>query len=741
LDTLVGTSIGGYTLIKLLGVGGMGSVYLAKDPAIDQQVAVKLIRTEMDAYTDSASAQHALERFRQEARAVAHLDHLHILPLYRYGEEETSQGLRAYMIMQYRPEGSLWDWVRRRADLAAGTIQPTRAELSSGLPQNWPMGLEEVSEYLQQAASALQYAHDRGIVHRDIKPANFLLRIDLHDRTVHLLLSDFGLAKVFTSSSATNTILGTPTYMAPEQFEGMAGPESDQYALAVMVYYLLAGRAPFEGEAMRLMHQHLTAPVPSITALNPAVPPSVNGVLVRALAKQPQQRFPSVTAFAEAFSRAVQQPQSLSSHLSVPGAALPARSGSLSLSNQAAPVSPAPLVLPDPASRRGYPTPSPVPQTGGTYNVQAPYANSPNAYAPPAYAPVQTPVPVPGYQPPYDPRMGGQRVSRRGALGWILGTAAVVAAGAGAGIYFYTRNNGLPGLGNGLPDHALHVLKGHSAAVTSLSWQPSGSQLTSGSLDKTARLWSASDGSAVATINTTSQVRATAWSPDGAILATGEEDRSIQLWKADGSAIKRQGLWGAPVVCLAWRGNNLLFLGTNGSSVHALDIASYKRYGKTSLARITSLAISPDQSLMAVALGSGEVYFADLNNGWTAVATIPSAHGGALSAAWSPDGSLVAVGYTDNYAVVYDAGSKTVRYNLKHVAPVYSVAWSPSTTAPILASGAGDGSVNIWNLSGQGNQTIYRGHSDAVLAVAWSSTMLASASKDQSVILWEPPAA
>ena len=709
----------------------MGSVYLAKDPAIDQQVAVKLIRTEMDAYTDSASAQNALERFRQEARAVAHLDHLHILPLYRYGEEETAQGLRAYMIMQYRPEGSLWDWVRRRADLAAGTIQPTRAELSSGLPQNWPMGLEEVSEYLQQAASALQYAHDRGIVHRDIKPANFLLRIDLHDRTVHLLLSDFGLAKLFTSSSATNTILGTPTYMAPEQFEGMAGPESDQYALAVMVYYLLAGRAPFEGEAMRLMHQHLTAPVPSITVFNPTIPPSINGVLVRALAKQPQQRFPSVTDFAEAFSYVTQQPQPPSAR----------RSGPLSMPGQGVQISPVPLVLPDPANRRGYPTPSPVPPAGGMYSAQSPYANAANVYAPtisPASAPAQTPGPV-HYQPSYDPRQGGPRVNRRGALGWILGTAAIIVAGAGAGVYFYTRNNSLPGLG-GLPNHALHVLKGHGAAVTSLSWQPGSSQLASGSLDKTARLWSVSDGSAIATISTGSEVRATAWSPDGNILATGEEDRSIQLWRADGHAIKRQASWGAAILCLAWRGNNLLFLGTNGDSIHALDTTNYKRYGRNGLVRIASLAISPDQTLMAVALSSGEVYFADLTNGWSAVGTIPSTYGGALSTAWSPDGKLVAVGYTNNYAVVYDAGSRNVRYNLKHTAPVYSVAWSPGSAAPILASGSGDGSVNIWNLSGQGSQTIYSGHSDAVLAVSWSATMLASASKDQSVILWEPPA-
>jgi hypothetical protein len=719
----------------------MGSVYLAKDPAIDQQVAVKLIRTEMDAYADSASAHSALERFRQEARAVARLDHLHILPLYRYGEEETRQGLRAYMIMQYRPEGSLWDWVRRRADLAAGTMQAVEAELTASLPQGWPMQLEEVSEYLQQAASALQYAHDRGIAHRDVKPANFLLRIDQQGAAVHLLLSDFGLAKVFTATSSTNTILGTPTYMAPEQFEGAAGPESDQYALAVMVFYLLAGRAPFEGDPMRLMHQHLTAPVPSLRAFHPNLPATLDNVLARALAKRPQQRFSSVMEFAEALSHMVPQARMTYHSGAGPVSPVPIYPGLPDGADTRQPARhpPAPLVLPDPARSGGYPTPLPVPPAGGGYTAQAPYPQAPQAYyaptAGPAYAMLQTPIPYPSGSRP-----GGQPVQRRRALGWLLGTAVIAAAGTGVGIYVYLKSSYQAGSAGNLPASALYVLKGHSAAVTSLSWLSDGSRLASGSLDKTARLWSSTDGSALATIKADSQVRAAAWSPDGSTLATGEDDRSVQLWGADGTAIKRQALWGAPVLCLAWHGNTLLFLGTGGNSLHAFDTTNYKRYGKNGLAHIVGLAASPDKTLLAVALASGEVYFADLRKNWAAVATIHSTHGGALSVAWSPDGNFVAVGYADTYAVVYDAASQAVRYNLRHVAPVYSVAWSPNPAVPVLASGAGDGSVNIWNLSGQGNQTIYRGHSDAVLAVSWSTTMLASASKDQDVILWQPPA-
>src|SRR5215469_4909870 len=114
MDTLIGTSIGGYTLVQVLGSGGMGTVYLAEDPVIGQQVAIKIVRTDPADYPDASAANKAAERFKQEARAVASLDHLHILPLYRYGEQETESGQRAYIVMQYRPEGSLWDWLRSR---------------------------------------------------------------------------------------------------------------------------------------------------------------------------------------------------------------------------------------------------------------------------------------------------------------------------------------------------------------------------------------------------------------------------------------------------------------------------------------------------------------------------------------------------------------------------------------------------------------------------------------------------
>ena len=748
--------------MKLLGAGGMGSVYLANDPTIDQQVAVKIIRTDMDGYTDSTSAGIALERFRQEARAVARLDHLHILPLYRYGEEETPQGQRAYMIMQYRPEGSLWDWLRRRADIAAGNLQPTQSELSFGLPINWPLGLQEVAEYVQQAASALQYAHDRGIVHRDIKPANFLLRIDLHDKNAHLLLSDFGLAKVFTNSSATNTILGTPTYMAPEQFDGATRPESDQYALAVMTYYMLAGRAPFEGDPMQLMRQHLSAPAPSLTASHPGIPPAVNAVVTRALAKRPEQRFPTVTAFAEALSTAtLGQPQSMS--FSLPPSPLAPTQGRGGLSGVAATTpagrsSQGPLILPgvsDAGMRNDAATAMYVPPAPTAYpapGMRGPAGNAPQGYV----QQTMTPRPIPGYPP----RPGAQQsVSRRSALGWILGGAAVAAVGAGAGVYFYTQsqnpgstvNNGgnpqtTPSTGSSVSptptSPLLHRLIGHTAAVTSVSWVSDGLQLATGSLDATARLWTP-DGSAGVVISAASAIHALAWSPDGNTLATGEEDHYVQFWETTGASLVKSGGWGASVDALVWLSDTILYLGTGGTGVHAFDLSNNKHYIKNTPAHVNGVALSPDGHYLASALASGLVSISKLTGSGGAVASLPFIHGAAYSVAWSPDGSMLAVGYADGHAIIYNASTHHQLYSLKHGGPVYSVAWSPNATsaAPLLVSGSGDNTVNVWNLVGEGNPTIYTGHTDAVLSVSWGANLIASASKDQTAILWQPPSA
>lgn len=287
---LEGEQLDHYQIIGLIGSGGMGDVYLAEDSRIGQQVAIKVIWTEQNFYSDDLDGLDTARLLRREARAISQLDHPHILPLYNYGETQIGCATLVYLVMPYRPEGSLVNWLR----------------------QHYPaqrVPLKIVANLIKQAAEALQEAHDHRIVHQDIKPSNFLIRTKtqtLMDQVPELLLSDFGIAHVAASSASSSQNLGgTPIYMAPEQCQGNPVFASDQYALAVMTYELLTGRPPFQGNAVRLMYQHLSVIPAAPSTLQPQIPRELDVVLLKALQKRPEDRFASVTEFAETFERTI----------------------------------------------------------------------------------------------------------------------------------------------------------------------------------------------------------------------------------------------------------------------------------------------------------------------------------------------------------------------------------------------------------------------------------------------------
>lgn len=287
--TREGMEIGHYQLVRLLGQGGMGEVYLAQDTRIERNVAIKIVRDEVSPYPQSDTAKDAARLFEREMKAIIALDHPHILPLYEFGEEKIGGEALVYMVMPYRQEGSLVDWLRNRN---------ISAQLS---PQ-------VVIAFIQQAASALQHAHNHHLIHLDVKLSNFLVR-SREDRPdcPDLLLADFGISKFSTATAtASQSIRGTPLSMAPEQWNGTPVPATDQYALAIMTYQLLTGQSPFQGSMQQLMYQHLfQSPMPP-SACNPRIPQSVDAVILRALAKKPEDRFSSVSDFANAFEQAWQ---------------------------------------------------------------------------------------------------------------------------------------------------------------------------------------------------------------------------------------------------------------------------------------------------------------------------------------------------------------------------------------------------------------------------------------------------
>src|SRR5207302_6584071 len=159
---------------------------------------------------------------------------------------------------------------------------------------------QDIAYVVEQAAEALQYAHDHHVIHLDVKPPNFLLRSNRKNpNRPTLLLADFGIARnSATAASSSRTLRGTPTSMAPEQWSSMTVPATDQYALAVMVYEILAGRPPFVGGMEQLMYQHFNVQPPPPSKYNPELSVAVDAVILRALAKKPEDRFPSITDFA-----------------------------------------------------------------------------------------------------------------------------------------------------------------------------------------------------------------------------------------------------------------------------------------------------------------------------------------------------------------------------------------------------------------------------------------------------------
>lgn len=285
---LEGQQMGHYRLLSLLGSGGMSAVYLAEDLSVRRQVAIKVIRSESAINPEDDTAKEAAHLFRREANAVAMLDHPNILPLYDYGEENLQGEKLTYMVMPFRQEGSLADWLRKTDGSRWLTIQ-------------------NVAFLIHQAASALQYAHDHHIIHRDVKPSNFLIRgRPENPAQPDLLLADFGIAKFSTAVSSTETMTrGTPIYMPPEQWQDRPVPATDQYALAAMTYELLTGRPPFQGNHSQLMYQHFHVQPNPLSSINPRVSADIDSVVLRALAKQPKDRFPSIASFDQAFQQAV----------------------------------------------------------------------------------------------------------------------------------------------------------------------------------------------------------------------------------------------------------------------------------------------------------------------------------------------------------------------------------------------------------------------------------------------------
>jgi Tfp pilus assembly protein PilF/predicted Ser/Thr protein kinase len=269
---VVGENVGPYRITKQLGVGGMATVWKAYHPALDRYVAIKVL------HPSFKEDPQFTARFQREAKIVAKLTHPHIVPIYDFSEHE---GM-AYLVMRYIDGRTL------------------KAILREG-----PLPLDRVMDILEPAGQALAYAHDQGVLHRDIKPSNFILSSE-----GEVFLTDFGLARMAETGDSTlsrDMLVGTPQYISPEQARGeRLDARTDIYSLGVVLFEMLTGKVPYDADTpYAVIHDHIFSPLPLPTEFKPDVPGPVERVVLKALAKDRDDRFENVREMVSALQEAL----------------------------------------------------------------------------------------------------------------------------------------------------------------------------------------------------------------------------------------------------------------------------------------------------------------------------------------------------------------------------------------------------------------------------------------------------
>ncbi len=563
-----------------------------------------------------------VDAFRTEARTIAHLIHPHIVRVLDFGVQERIP----FLVMDYAPNGTLRQLHPKGSSLALATIVT----------------------YVKQVADALQYAHDEKLIHRDIKPENMLV-----GERNEVFLSDFGIALVAQSSrhQSTQEVIGTVTYMSPEQIQGKPRPASDQYSLSIVVYEWLCGDRPFHGSFTELCTQHMFAPPPPLREKMPTISPDIEYIVMTALAKDPKQRFASIRAFATALEQASR------------------------LGPSQPPVSPRQVTSPS----------EPLPLTV----LATPPHRTPEltTEAPPPNLSSQR-VEAVGTERPIQPI---RRLSRRTVIAGLVGLTLV-----GGGITWFVIPHS-PALGT-----ILYTYHGHSDQVYSVTWSPDGKRIASGSRDNTVQLWNAADGSNLYTYKGhSSAVNLVAWSLDGKRIVSASFDKTVQVWNAaDGSNVYTYKGHSDTVWWVAWSPDNKRIASTsNDKTVQVWNAADgsnvyiYKGHSNS----VDSVAWSPDGERIASASSDKTVQVWNAADG-SNVYTYKGHSDSVFSVAWSPDGKRIASGSgtNDKTVQVWDAADGSNVYTYRgHSDAVNSVVWSPDSKR--ISSASSDKTVQVWD--------------------------------------------
>lgn len=667
---LVGRTLGAYKIIDEIGHGGMANVYRATQPSIGREVAIKVLPPHF------LQDRTFVKRFTREVQVIAKLQHPHILPVYDFGEQD---GL-PYIVMAYMPGGTLSDRIREEGALP----------------------LAEVARLVDQIASGLDHAHQKGIVHRDFKPSNVLL-----DENGNVYLADFGIAKVAeaTTQITGSGIVGTPAYMAPEVTRtDKVTPLIDVYALGVSLFEMLAGQHPYPSETpVGLLLAHATEPIPDVRHYSADLPEGVQAVIDRAMAKEPADRYQSAGALA-ADLRAV---LGSDSPLTEP-VPRPAGSGHVSTIRMA-PTGPMTAGLP----RRN------IAMVVGAIAVVAVLAGLVALGVPSMLA--QT--------------LAGQPATATSVSAMLPTAAASPTLNASPTPDTSPTPDASP---TPLSDR---ILAGHSDAVSSLALSPDGKLLASGSLDKMVTLWDLQTDQPVRTWETPDQVYSMAFFPDGERLLVGGQNGTLSAWLTETgkSAFEARAFvpsWQLDVTISP--DQTIYAIASRDINVTIYDAAKdeWLRAAEHP-APVWSVAYSPDGSTLAAGREDGSITIRDSQTD-EVLRTLEGHTDAAAFLAFSPDGTLLASASRDMTVILWDpqTGEKLSILS-QHTGSVSSLAWSPD--GKILASASNDGMIILWDPATGEVIDTFEGGENAIYSVVFSpdGTLLASGMQDGTVVLWK----
>ena len=683
----------GYDLLEVLGEGGMGVVYQARQVGLNRLVALKVI------LGGRRAGPKDLIRFLAEAEAVASIKHPNVVQVHEYGEADG----RPFLAMEYLPGGSLADRLKRE-----GRLAPIEA---AGL--------------VARLARAVQAAHDQGIVHRDLKPANILFDAEREPK-----VTDFGLAKRSTGNDLTQTqaVMGTPAYMSPEQAQGktkFVGPPADVYALGVILYECLAGRRPFHDDDTHVLLRQVIEDEPKPPTRHVAgLPRDLELIALKCLSKDQADRYPTAGALAQDLGRFVAgEPVTVRAARLVERTLKWARrKPSLAIAYTLTAIVAmllafgASLAVLWQSAERARATSEEVRQRVEGYRWEVEIAREKLARVEYGRT-IQV-----AHQEWRDNKivaslalLGGTRPDLRGwewryverichgellELSAQAGTVGSVAWSPDGSRLATADKDGTARIWDAKSGAEIHTLRGHALEVASVSWSPDGSRIATAGWDKTARVWDTKSGvETLALRGHLGEVISVSWSPDGSRIATAGADATARVWDA------RTG-------------------------VEELVLKGHTEW-------VASVSWSPDGSRIATASRDRTARVWDARSG-VEVFAIEGHHTWVTSISWSPDGSRLATSSWDDTARIWDARTGVEKLVLRgHTLAVSWASWSPDGSR--IATASGDGTARIWEADTGVEKLTLKGHARWVGTVSWSSdgSRIATSSLDGTARVWD----